>query len=107
VENTETSPIGLPCPDGGDDLEWLRERLVSDRHGATGIADLYQDYLIWCERYERRDALTVSGFVRWLEEVVGATLRQVEGRQVAQGLRLRAAKQIAAPQGAAGCRPCR
>ena len=99
--------VDLPSPDGGSDLEWLRERLVSDRHGATGIADLYQDYLIWCERHERRDALTVSGFVRWLEDVVGATLRQVEGRQVAQGLRLRTAKQIAAPQGAAGCRSSR
>jgi len=29
--------------------------------------------------------------------VVGATLRQVEGRQMAQGLRLRTAKLIAAP----------
>jgi len=105
VANTTTPPVGLPSPDGGSDLQWLRERLVSDRHGATGIADLYQDYLIWCERHQRRDALTVSEFVRWLEEVVGATLRQVEGRQVAQGLRLRAAKLIAAPQGAAGCRP--
>jgi hypothetical protein len=94
-EDNGKPSIRLPFPDGGSDLEWLRERLVSDRHGATGIADLYQDYLIWCERHERRDALTVSGFVRWLEEVVGATLRKVEGRQVAQGLRLLVRKETA------------
>lgn len=79
------------------DAHWVQERVMFGGAAQIAATDLYQDYLNYCARHGRIDALDQTAFGEWLSSKGIGDRRKINGIWYYLGLRLNEQDNVVVP----------